>query len=586
MSEAIDTEATPAPEGVPPRPFAAEEILALHSIPLFGINGFSVNGGLLEVAGLALPVKGNPRTVEFSADPGVEFAVEYPIPHAGAAEYYWYWPGSELSAFRLRVDLAASRTAGDYYKFRLRFAGGGKRPLESIRTTIVVPKNIGLLENFPTPAALRRVQSFETVNSVATTGLTDALRICELARAYGWDGTGDVLDWGVGHGRVARHIGRFSEANVFGVDIDPDNIAWANAHLPSLSVSVGPLMPPTSYPDNQFSLVYGISVMTHLERSVQEAWLEEIKRILRPGGIALLTFAGNASLAFSSKDLDRAFLDTYLETGFGPHLTSHDLVGVIDTPEYYKNVKQTIERAKEICSGFLEVAGAHECMFGYQDLLVLRKPSPAGGESPPARPSVRSSAAKGAYVPGSQNVPDEEAVYAALDARIREAIERDPAIAPRKLRRQFGIDPQTLNQAMRRIKGLAPAGKVRRTSTDDPTLPERIRQAFERNPNLSARELRKEVGAVGRGFAEALRASGVQVGKPAKGPTGPAQPLSAELERRVREALATNPDIELRTLASLLGMDRRELARSLRKSGLPVNREGKPKAQADPPVSE
>lgn len=583
MSEPNDGEtATTSLENETAKPLAAEEIRALHDIPLFGINGFALQGGFLELSGLALPANGNPRTVEFYSDPGVEFAVEYPLPHPGAAEYYWYWPGAERSAFRLRVDLAASRSSVDYYKFRLRFAGHGKRPLESVRTTIVVPKDIGLLENYPTPAALRRVQAFETVNSVATTGLTDALRICELGRAYGWDGSGDVLDWGVGHGRVARHIAKFSDATVWGVDIDPDNIAWATSHLPSLSVSVGPLMPPTQYPDNQFSLVYGISVMTHLERSVQEAWLAEIKRILRPGGIALLTFAGDASVAFSSKWLDRAFLDTYVQTGFGPHLTSHDLVGVIDTPEYYKNVKQTIGRAQEICSPYLEVAGAHECMFGYQDLLVLRKPEAPGGEGSKSLPNART--AKAARGSRSGNQSEQTALEAALDARIRETLARDPEIPQHKLRRLLGIDPQTLGRAMKRIRNADSPEKSKGTSADDPTLSDKIRTAFERNPNLATAELRKEIGFVGPGFAQAIRASGIDLGKGSQKASVEenAAPLSPELESRVRAELAKNPDIDLRALATLLGMNRRELGQSLRKSGLTVKRAGKPTPHPDP----
>ncbi|HEV7279893.1 MAG TPA: class I SAM-dependent methyltransferase [Pirellulaceae bacterium] len=500
------------------RPFAAEEIRELHSIPLFDVSGFTLHAGILEIKGFVLPVNGDFETVKFSAEPGIEFAVEYPLPYPAVADYFWYWPRAERSAFLLRVDLAASRTEEEHYRFQISFAGREKARLESVRTTILVPKHLGLLENYPTQTALRRVQSFDTVNIVALKGLTDAWRICDAARSYGWDGSGDVLDWGVGHGRVARHIGRFSEASVSGIDIDADNIAWAARQLPALSVSVGPLMPPTSYADDQFSLIYGISVMTHLERSVQEAWLEEIKRILRPGGIALLTFAGDAAVAFMSKGLDRDFLDTYLQTGFGPHQINNDLVGAIDTPEYYKDVMQTVGKAKEICSEFLTVIGAHRCMFGYQDLLVLRKPARAGRRVPQA---LRSPSAGAAQIPrlGSE----------ALEA----------------------------------------------PTTDDPTLPNRIRQALERNPNLSMRELRKEVGAVGPGFAQALRASGMKVGKRATTPFEPsdaAEPLSEELERRVRAELATNPDIELRALASLLGVDRRKLARSLRKSGLTVKR--------------
>ena len=157
-------------------------------------------------------------------------------------------------------------------------------------------------------------------------------------------------------------------------DIDPDNIAWAKDHLKSLDMRVGPLMPPSPYPDESFDLVYGISVMTHLTRHVQEAWLAEIARILKPGGVALLTFSGDTAVAFQSYSLSPEWLATYIETGAGPDLPDGSLVGVIDDPTYYKNVYLTADRAAELCGRYLEVAGVHPCMFGYQDLMALRKP--------------------------------------------------------------------------------------------------------------------------------------------------------------------------------------------------------------------
>jgi SAM-dependent methyltransferase len=368
--------AAPAPSKPPAvaRPFSAQEILALHKVPLYGIDGFAMHAGIMEISGLALAVDGDLETVAFKGDPGIEFSVVKSIPNKGAGDFYWYWPGAETSAFQLRIDMAASRSTASYYKFDVAFAGFEDRPLERYRTTFVVPKYLDLLENFPSQDGHPRIQTVGTVNSVAVTGMTDAFRMCRLARLYGWDGSGDVLDWGIEFGRVARYVDYLSEnATVWGVDIDPQAIGWTQEHLPHLKTSLGPLMPRTDYADDQFSFVYGLAVMTHLERSVQEAWLEEIRRILRPGGLAALTFAGDTAVAFASRWLDREFLETYLRTGFAPSLPNNDLVGVITTPEYYKNVHQSIRQAERICSRYFDVVGSHECMYGYQDLLILRK---------------------------------------------------------------------------------------------------------------------------------------------------------------------------------------------------------------------
>lgn len=41
----------------------------------------------------------------------------------------------------------------------------------------------------------------------------------------------DVLDWGCGCGRIARHFFAADHKRITGIDIDPVNIEWANSHL-------------------------------------------------------------------------------------------------------------------------------------------------------------------------------------------------------------------------------------------------------------------------------------------------------------------------------------------------------------------
>lgn len=156
---------------------------------------------------------------------------------------------------------------------------------ERLRTTILVPKDLGQMQNFPGAAALSRVHRFHTINNVVPQASADAFRIVEIARLHGFDPqAGAVLDWGTGHGRVIRFLRQAGAAGALhGTDIDPDNIAWAASHLPGIAFAHGPLMPPSVYGDGQFGLVFGISVMTHLAPAVQQAWLVELDRILAPG---------------------------------------------------------------------------------------------------------------------------------------------------------------------------------------------------------------------------------------------------------------------------------------------------------------
>lgn len=72
-------------------------------------------------------------------------------------------------------------------------------------------------------------------------------------------------------------------------------------------------------PDASVDLIYGISVMTHIRESQQEAWLKELERILTPGGVMILTSCGAGALAFSSRWIGRGHLNDWHERGFVEH---------------------------------------------------------------------------------------------------------------------------------------------------------------------------------------------------------------------------------------------------------------------------
>lgn len=125
-------------------------------------------------------------------------------------------------------------------------------------------------------------------------GAADAERFLALAARHGLDRAGplDVWDLGCGCGRIAR----WSAPQVIaaggsfqGSDINGRLVAWCAQKLPGTYV-VNRLTPPVKLPAASMDLIYAHSVLTHLREKGARAWLAETARVLRPGGVALLTF--------------------------------------------------------------------------------------------------------------------------------------------------------------------------------------------------------------------------------------------------------------------------------------------------------
>ncbi|HET7617995.1 MAG TPA: class I SAM-dependent methyltransferase [Vicinamibacterales bacterium] len=107
---------------------------------------------------------------------------------------------------------------------------------------------------------------------------------------------GRVLDFGCGCGRVLRHWHDLTDVELHGVDTQPLLVDEARRTVPRARIGVNQLEPPLPYQSGTFDLVYSLSVFTHLDEPVQFRWRDEIRRVLKPGGLWLVTTQGTAYL--------------------------------------------------------------------------------------------------------------------------------------------------------------------------------------------------------------------------------------------------------------------------------------------------
>ncbi|HSW22800.1 MAG TPA: class I SAM-dependent methyltransferase, partial [Burkholderiaceae bacterium] len=101
-----------------------------------------------------------------------------------------------------------------------------------------------------------------------------------------------------GYGRVflPMHHG-FMLTDLFGCDVNGIAVRYLKtACRPRTHLRATDYNPPLPFSNGAFDCVYSISIWTHLPVSMQIAWLEEIRRILKPGGLALISTSGHRAL--------------------------------------------------------------------------------------------------------------------------------------------------------------------------------------------------------------------------------------------------------------------------------------------------
>lgn len=120
-----------------------------------------------------------------------------------------------------------------------------------------------------------------------------------LLRADGFDLSQErMLEFGCSAGRLMRHLEKEARnTEVWGVDLHSAAIHWAQAHLsPPFHFATVTTTPHLPFEDNYFGFIFAGSVWTHIGE-LDDAWLLEIRRILRPGGRVYITISDENTLS-------------------------------------------------------------------------------------------------------------------------------------------------------------------------------------------------------------------------------------------------------------------------------------------------
>ena len=186
-----------------------------------------------------------------------------------------------------------------------------------------------------------------------------------------------ILELGCATGRMIRWLADLAEeCEVWGVDIETRLIVWCQENLtPPFNFATVTTMPHLPFEDRYFDLIYCGSVFSHID-DLADAWLLEIRRIMRLGGRAYVTVQDkhSADLIISGK---------FSHPWFRRLLLSHDKKGYLRNSDYYKlsilpgsqncQVFYDIDYLSEHWGRILKIVSVTPEAFAFQTAVLMEK---------------------------------------------------------------------------------------------------------------------------------------------------------------------------------------------------------------------
>jgi SAM-dependent methyltransferase len=297
--------------------------------------------------------------------------IEYPLQRPDVQKVFWQRQNAEMCGFSLVAK-------GDFPNgvMEIRCSDTGTVPYSIARESWFIPDPT-LHTNVPDADRRFRVIGNRDLEGFLRLGATDANRIraaYENVTEKKWARVGAALDWGVGCGRLARHLAPTLGDRFYGCDIDADNVAWCNANLQG-QYQPSKLEPPLPYEDETFDVIYGVSVFTHLRAPWEAKWLKELHRVLRPRGTMLMTIHGRTAVDFAQLNPINydALLSRMEREGLVVTSSNNQLDGFVEHPEEYVNVFHSEKHIREVWGQwFSNIEQLHGYIFTH-DLIVATK---------------------------------------------------------------------------------------------------------------------------------------------------------------------------------------------------------------------
>lgn len=250
-----------------------------------------------------------------------------------------------------------------------------------LNLAIDTPAERALLAPFPPAELMHNTSGLMSEQDFARHGVDLVRSLAEVSPRPPVE-FGDILDFGVGVGRLARLFQGYQHRYA-GVDIDARHIAWIGRSLRHVEAHHTQPAARLPFADQSFDTVISISVFSHLCEADQLIHLADLSRLVRPGGQLFLSVHGQRALAraqeeakivdmlsIPSWDIDRA--RRVFECGSGYSFVVQ--AGHLTTDEHPYGITFISERyIRSVWSRWFEVVRvASGAIHDFQDIVVLK----------------------------------------------------------------------------------------------------------------------------------------------------------------------------------------------------------------------
>ena len=144
------------------------------------------------------------------------------------------------------------------------------------------------------------------VGSSGRTAMQEGRRFVEyllqVCREGGLDFKRDdlrIADFGAGWGRYTRFMLKYAHPdNLFALEVQSHMVERSRKEFGRANFIKVDNFPPTPLQDEFFDLIFGYSVFSHLSPVCADAWIAEFARIVKPGGLVVMTTQGRSFIEF------------------------------------------------------------------------------------------------------------------------------------------------------------------------------------------------------------------------------------------------------------------------------------------------